>query len=381
MPTPKIDRKKMRLKMKKKFEEVQETQGEEYTSVGDFYLDLPEGTKRWFPEIGDDAKDDKGMHFFDIIPFVVGDKYPTGTKGGKKGRNIDINVEEGDLYHKLDIWYHKNIGPDNLMVPCAYRNHDKKCPICEWVNEEYNNIPEIEKDKRSKFWAENGSKRQTVFNVRIVDKDGNSLSDDIHVFNQPYPYMDKILKEKSVPAKGGKIYYADPDEGRTIFFRKTKDDDYGYDVTGHEFYERDYVISDEDMENAVQLDKYIKEYTYDEIKAMMDGDSVPSKSETKKTESKDKIVEGDIPDYCSECNEVVSKCTCNDEAEEEAEIEQEQEVDDEFAEFKNDDGVFVSCPSEANFGKDFDNYEECDTCPAKADCETANAPKKRRMKK
>ena len=83
--------------MKKKVEEIQDSQGEEFVQEFDFYLDLPEGTERWFPEKGENEKDVKGRHFFDIVPFWVGPKYPTGKKGSKRGRNIDTNCDKDDL--------------------------------------------------------------------------------------------------------------------------------------------------------------------------------------------------------------------------------------------------------------------------------------------
>lgn len=363
MLTPK-QKKEKRLKMKEKVEKVMDSQGEDFVPEYDFYLDLPEGTERWFPSTGKKAKDDEARHFFNIIPYWVGPNYPTSKKGGRKGRFIDVSCNEDDLFYKLDIWYHKNVGKDNLMVPCPSRNYDDPCPICEWINEEYNEI-EDEKEKQ-KFWSDHGPKKQNVFNVKIVDEDGNPLEDDkIFVFNIAEYFMDERLKKLSVPARGARIYYADEKKGRTIFFTKTENDEYGYEIDNWELVPRDYDIDEADADDAVCLDKYIKQYSYEEIKELHEGKTPQRKSEP------DPETENE-PEPDEEAPQTRTRTRTRTKPKTKDKPSPKPKNDDPHAEFKTD-GVYTACPEGSdNFGTDWNKYEQCDGCPAGTDCKRAS---------
>lgn len=328
--------KESRKAMKEIFKESQEVvEPDENENSGevktfDFYLELPEGTKRWFPEDGDGSKEKPGEYFFDIVPYVVGKKYPTEKWVNRKGRRvIDRNCNEGDLFYKLDIWYHKKVGPENLSIPCDKRNYGKPCSICEWVEEQRKVCDE---DENRKIWSDYGPKRQSVYNVFIVDEQGNRLEEDIHVFNVADFYMEDHLRTLSKPRRGGIIYFADPDDGKTIFFKKTKGADFP-EFSAHEFLDRDYVITDEEMEKAVCLDECIKEYDYNYVKKISGLYEVHDEPvNSTKTESK------------SSSNTSSSN------------------------------GTFTECPQGGDFGTGYDNYKECDDCHpgCKKACRNAN---------
>lgn len=337
MATPRVDE-KIKNSMRQSFEASQEShEPEENANNGevktfDFFLELPERTKRWFPETAgqkdSDGNEHSGEHFFDIVPFFVGSKYPTESWVNKKGRRvIDANCKEGSLFYKLDIWYHKRVGEDSLAVPCAKRNYGKPCPICEWVEEQYKKLPEGDPALKT-IWSDHGPKRQCVYNVYVVNEDGEKLDEDIQVLNVADFYMEEKLRTISRPRKGGIIFYADPEEGKTVFFEKVDGGDYP-EFEKHEFIERDYEISDEDISNAICLDECIKEYTYEEVKKLC------------------KLYEGLVTSANNE--EPINRAT--------PKPRPRNKVD------------YSECPWGGEFGKGYDEYEDCDECDP--DCKEA----------
>lgn len=351
MAKKKFNRKQMKTQMKKRQEEKTPT-----SEVFDFYLELPDGTNRWFPK----AEPEGEGHFFDLVLFQATEKYPTKT--GFTGK-------PGDWVYKLDIYYHKNIGPEGKQIPCPKKNYGLPCPVCEDMTAQFD--VEEDKDARSQIWTDLGPKLQTVYNVIIMDEEGNRVEEDVQVFNQPFSFMQEYLEKISNPPRGGKVYFANPDaeEGKTIYFeKKSKGSGGNYDNKGHQFVDRDYEISDEDLENALNLDEFIKEFTYEEIEEIYSGSP---KSAPKK--EKEEVAEEEVEEEVVEEEDV----PMHEAPDTDDDSDSDGDEVNEFEEFMEGD-VFVKCPegSEKPFGEEHDMYNECEGCPAFKDCKAAKTPKK-----
>ena len=70
-----------------------------------------DGVKFW--------KCDDGDHEIDIIPYEAGPNDP------------DPDTEEGDYTYVLEVYTHRDIGPEEKQVICLAKTFAEPCPICE----------------------------------------------------------------------------------------------------------------------------------------------------------------------------------------------------------------------------------------------------------
>ena len=74
-------------------------------------------------------KPKEGKNKINIIPFEVKSKnHPRVHQG---------ILEVGDLDFSLDIFIHRNVGPNKASIVCPKKNYGKACPICDLVSEYY----------------------------------------------------------------------------------------------------------------------------------------------------------------------------------------------------------------------------------------------------
>ena len=71
----------------------------------------------------------KGKQKLNIIPFEV--------KSKKNPLVSQKRITVGDLDYMLDIWVHKNVGPNNAQHVCLKKNYGKHCPSCDEVSKYY----------------------------------------------------------------------------------------------------------------------------------------------------------------------------------------------------------------------------------------------------
>jgi len=195
-------------------------------------------------------------HTIDILPWVCGPNMPL--KNGKV-------IPEGTWCHYLDIFVHYKVGPNENQYICLQNNYGKPCPVCE----EYARMAQIldpnnnEADKRELSALR--ASRRTVFAIICYDK-ASEEDKGPQIWEVAHGFMLKELAERSQrPRGGGNILYADPDTGKSIFFRRKGTSQFSTEYTSHEFLDRTYVIEDEILEMVPSLDQCLYIPTYEEV--------------------------------------------------------------------------------------------------------------------
>lgn len=241
-------------------------------------------------------------HFIDIIPYIAGSQHPS--------------VKEGKLACNLDFYVHRKVGVNEDSYVCLARTFGKKCPICD-------EQAEIRKqdDYDEKYVKSLNPTRRVLYNIVVRDNDKEERK-GIQLFEVSHWLFEKELAELSKkPRGGGFITYSDPDDGKTLCFRKKGNGPTNTEYKAFQFFDRNEPISDEILDTALSLDELIHLPTYEEVKNAFFG------------------LESD----------------------EEPEAEVEEEKPRKAAKFK--------CPG--TFAEDFGKFDECENCPDVQECEDA----------
>lgn len=241
-----IDRREEMRKALKEKTEYDYSHGGDSGMYSDIFKEV-EGLQKW--------KCGEGQHIVDIIPYIAGDKDP--------------QTKEGGTAHVLHIWVHQRIGVNQATFVCPAVNYKLPCPICdhrEKLRSEDNYDDELVKSLYPKH--------RNIFN--IVCYDGKEEAKGIQIWDVSDFFMGEKLRSISkMPDRGGKgggyIYYADPDEGKSIKFERKGSGQQNTQFLGHQFVERDYVIDDSILDTAFQLDQIINVPTYEELEATFFG--------------------------------------------------------------------------------------------------------------
>lgn len=334
-------RERIREKAKQLTEEASSSNKYTYSS-GESYYSLPEGVSQFIPTTGKDGKGE--LHRLDLIMFARGEIFPDQTFGSP-------NVPEvGDPVFRLDLNVHFAVGPDNLAVICpkhSFRSkiakgEKKGCPICELSEQKQSEVSD--KEKRTEIYKAFRPKRRCMYNVIIRDGDEEEAK-GVQVFEvSHFVFQEKLNDAQDMLRKEGEgeVNYADCDDGRLILFNAFKDkfgdNDYT-NISGVKFKERvrnkkEYLITDDELELAHDLGKFLKLYSYDEIAAMISEDAKPSKSKDDEEEDEE---DEDTPPFESRKKKTEKK---------EDEEEEGEEV----------------CPHSYEIGVDYLEKEECEDC-------------------
>jgi hypothetical protein len=290
------------------------------------YIDKEHASRPfWSPGDGD--------HTIDIIPFQRGPKHPDVV------RKLSA---VGDWGYVFDFYYHRNIGASGTSVICPQRTFDQPCPICE----------EIRRLRRmgqqyDSLIKDVVAKRRTIYNIIVYDspkeeKKGVQFWDISHVY-----FEKQVVPIAKKPRQGGFVPFMDPVEGQSIFFQKAgqglQTEYSGVQFTPREVEGESYEISDESLKEAVSPEKFVKVYTYQELKDMISGGLLP------KEEPKE-----DAPESGAG-----------------AESDQSEFYDEPRPPRRTAGGGSPrtqSCPVGGDFGDDFDQLQDCDDCSLREAC-------------
>jgi hypothetical protein len=256
-------------------------------------------------------------HIIEILPWFAGENYPY-----IQGRKL----KEGTPTYLVDVYVHRNVGANDDQYICLAKSYNKPCPICEFRNSGDLSAEEVEALR---------PKRRTVY--AIWDRDAESKG--VQVWEVAHWYMEKKLQYRAKrPRGGGFINYSHAKLGRSISFTITaigKNREY----EGHDFIERESPIPEEILEKVPCLDELLYIPEYKEVQdAFLGGMSDKGEEEIQpiEEESPYTIATGTTP-ILPEVGEVKVRI----------------------------------CPIGQKFGQDFDEFEDCDGCSVRADCEKA----------
>jgi uncharacterized Zn finger protein (UPF0148 family) len=237
---------------------------------------------------------------------------------------------------------------------CLNRTYNgKPCPICEY-QKELREATDIEVSEDA-IKALNPTKR-AIYNIVCMDsakeeKVGVQIWDVSHyLFTVP---LEELAHKKK---GGGDVPYADDTIGKIISFRQ-KGSKRSLEYTAFEFKDRE-PLSDEVLESAVCLDELLHKPTYEEVyDAFWAGkkeDPKEEKEDSHREEKEEEEEEGPIE------ADSRRKPSLKNKKEEEEDVPEEVEK-------------YTECPYGAAFGSDFDQYDECEGCEARSDCEEKKA--------
>ncbi len=339
-----------RKKWKDWREDLKKRQQEDYNrkdfggKFKSFLEEFPEGIKRW--------KCTEDEHIIDIIPYIAGKNDPYS----KKGSPIWF----------LDVFIHRNIGPDKDTFICLNKTYGEKCAACELREELMTDEDADEETIKGLNFS-----RRSVINVWCHDsKKQENLG--IQIWEVSHKIFTEILQEQAkLPKAGGSILFSDPDIGKNVCFIRQGKGQFSTKYSSFHFTDREEPIPDEIMDSALCLDSYIYRPTFEEVYETLH----PTHKARKEKEEEDEDEE--------EQEEKQKKKKVNKEEEEGEEdkkfkkkksTEKEEEEEDQKSKKKITKKLEQECEYGHEFGKDAGNFKSCRKCSIFEECDDSEVP-------
>lgn len=324
----------------------------------------------------------EGKHRINIVPYIIKSKnHPLVKKG---------EAEVGEMDYVLDFYVHRGVGPAEKSVLCLKNTFGKPCPICE-------HSASLRKAGKEKEANALKPSHRVVYNIEDLKEPGK-----IKVFETSHYLFEKeLIEEARDDENGGFVDFADPEEGKEIKFRASKATKNKIEFTefkSFSFEDRDEELDSDLVESAISFDELLTVPTYEEVEKVLYGDDdseeddeeeKPAKKSkpkddddeededyeeeekpSKKSSKKPDPDEDDDDDEEEERPVKKSKSKSDDEDDKDDDekpakklskkSEPEDDEDDEEKPAKK--SKCDSCPFGHKFGKDCDEFSECDDC-------------------
>jgi len=292
---------------------------------GVFKTKLPANFQQYYPQ--------EGLNKLDIVEY----------KSTPKNYAHD---KEEPIVHCFPYYCHNDLGIEqNKRALCLTAMYNKPCPVCE------KRLQMKEEGVEWEDYKHLNPRERNIYNV-IVRKPRSEEKKGVQVMDLAYMYLEEHLETLSNVDEDQEpfIDYSAPDEtGRTISFKVKKQQGSFPKYTGHKLLERDYVITEEELEEAFIIDDLVHIPTYEEVKELFEGGSSDSTKPSTRKEKKRKVKEEDEDDM------------------------DEDDVDE--------DDVDNECEYGGVFGVDIDELEECEECDCYDQCEEMKEENKKKSNK
>jgi len=330
--------KSMREQLAKRLKENQERN----ESFGGGLLFKDEEAKKRIWKCGE------GKHIIDILPYEAG--------------KFDPSASKGEIQYVYEYYFHAGLGIEGKgQIMCLNKTYGKPCPICEDIAR-LKKIGEDEEVIKALMPKRNP---KSVYNIVCYDKGEEKKG--VQLFIVSHWFMGKHLLElATVPIREGMdekidpvIPFMDPDEGKSVYFRREGMGQNDTKYYGHQLLDRPkgFKISKDLLDDCFCLDEIIKIPTYDEVldvyksgKAINDDDA-DRPSRRPKSDDED---------------ERPSRRSRNDD-EDERPARKRHDDDDEYR--RNKDVEADQCEFGHKFGKDANKYpDDCEQCDQWRDC-------------
>ena len=278
----------------------------------------------------------EGKHRINIIPYTIKSKNHPLVKSGE--------AEVGEKDYVLDFYTHRGVGPSEKTVLCLKNTYGKPCPICEYSA----SLRKAGKEEEAKALKPS---RRVAYNIEDLKEPGK-----LKVFETSHYLFEKeLIEEARDDDEGGFIDFADEEEGMEIKFRATKvkkgDMEFN-EFKSFSFEDRDKPISKKLLDSAISFDELLTVPTYEEVEKILYGDD---EEEPKKPSKKSKPVEDDDED--DEEDEPAPKKSAKKKSDDDEEDEEPA-----LKSKKKCSGDCPECPFGHKFGKDCDEFGDCDDC-------------------
>lgn len=290
----------------------------------------------------------EGRNLISIVPYEIKtDKHPLV-------RNKTLEV--GDMDYVMDIWEHRGVGPAQGSVLCLKNTYGKPCPICE----EAARLKKEGKEDEAKALK---ARRRVYYNV-LDPKDGK-----VKVFaTSHYLFEKELIEEAKNDEDGGYTDFADPDEGRDVRFRATKESLAGQEYFTYKsfsFEDREAPLSKKILANAISFDECINIPTYKEVENMLYGAEDEEEEERgREIPQPDRSKAVDDADAPWGDDDIPAKRPSNSRTE--SESTSKTYVAKDAPEAHND--KCNKCPFGHIYGKDRDKFDDCDDCDVWGEC-------------
>lgn len=370
------------------------------------YLRIPNGVSVFVAEA-----DEK--YLFDFLPYEVKDKnHPD------RDTKLELAVP-GSYWYKRPFEVHKNVGPKNEAVICP-RSFGKTCPICD-----YRDSLKKEGADEAEIKACNTSRRNLYV---VIPRGVKKVEEKPHLFDfSDYLFQEKFEEQLADDDRWGDFPH--PTEGCSVRIRFAEGSFGGNkypEPTRFDFEERDTPIDDSVLDDVPCLDECFDVLSYEELKANFfavpteDEDDDEEEEKPRKKKEAEKPASRRKPEPEPEEEEEEEEDEPEEEEEEELELsdeieacktvgelmtiahnnkefkkhlktfatikkasqlkaemlaiiapeeeEEEEEEEEPAPKKKPAAGGKNSCPNGYKFGKDTDEYDECDNCPVWKAC-------------
>ena len=326
-------------------------------SDGYGYLNLPKDLKLF--------KEEVGRVKLDIIPYIVSnDLHPDA--------NPDIvdSAHKGNPWYKRPVWVHHNIGIENDTLVCL-KSIRKKCPICEQRDKQF----------REGMDASDVTPKAQLRNLYVVIPLGHKdYEEEMHIWEISNGNFQKELDDELAedPSMG---IFPDPEQGKTLSIRFSEEsfnkNKYAaasrIDFKDREGYDEDI------MEEAPNLDDIFTVLTYKdlEMRFMEIEEEDIQKDDVDKEEEVTSPRRSFRKRKTAEPEDTTSEDGGGDD--DEPEPEKSSVPADELPKERTrkrktsgKDNGKEKCPYDHKFGKDWDEFEDCDDCGIFDACSAKN---------
>jgi hypothetical protein len=181
-----------------------------------------------------------------ILPYqITSQKHPEVVAGRRK---------VGQWDYLLDVWVHRNLGPNKKDMLCPKSTYGKACPACE----ERQKLYDEGRDEEAKAFTPS---RRAIYNVQLIGRNGPEEAPML--FATSHQCFNKELIEESVASSKGPVpvpFASIGPDGKVVSFRvseKALGSNKFCEAKSFQFLDRDEEISDEVLEQCVSLDEHL----------------------------------------------------------------------------------------------------------------------------
>jgi len=321
----------MSLDRKKWKEKLLERQKDSYNTKDDsgrfksIFKQLPEKYSMF--------KCSEDEHIIDIIPYIAGDN--------------NSRTLKGDPTYNLDLFVHRGVGPNEDTYICLSRTFKQPCPICE--HKVFLTKQDEFDEKEVKLL---NPTRRCIYNIWVHDNDKEEAK-GVQIWDvSQYLFEKELASQARLPKGGGFVPFSDPDDGKSISFVREGKSALATKYKSFHFLDREEPIPDEILGKALCLDELIYKPSYEEVYDAFHSSSKENEEESFGEEKVKEESEKDIPDFPINKEEIHE-----DSREARRRMREERKSKDN------------PCPHGHEFGKDIDNFDECEKCESLDECE------------